>query len=59
VVDADEIHRRWPIFEPAADTVGLVEVQAGSVRIDHANAAHPAVAERHGARLEFGRRVVD
>lgn len=59
VVDADEIHRRWPIFEPAADTVGLVEEQAGSVRIDHANAAHQLVAERHGARLEFGRRVVD
>ena len=59
VIDADEIHRRWPIFEPAPDTVGLVEVQAGSIRIDRAIEAHLLVAERHGAMLEFGRRVVD
>jgi sarcosine oxidase len=59
VIDSDEIHRRWPIFEPAPDIFGLLEEQAGSVRIDQANAAHLAVAEQHGARLEFGRRVVD
>jgi sarcosine oxidase len=59
VIDSDEIHRRWPIFEPASDIFGLLEEQAGSVRIDQANAAHLAVAEQHGARLEFGRRVVD
>ena len=58
VLDADEIHRRWPIFEPAPDTVGLAEEQAGALRIDRANAAHLAVAERHGARLAFGRQVV-
>ena len=59
MIDADEIHRRWPIFEPAPDTVGLVEVQAGSIRIDRAIEAHLLVAERHGSMLEFGRRVVD
>ncbi len=59
VIDADEIHRRWPVFEPAPDTVGLVEVQAGSIRIDRAIEAHLLVAERHGSMLEFGRRVVD
>ncbi len=57
VVDGDEIHRRWPIFEPAPDIVGFVEMQAGALRIDRANAAHLAVAEQHGARLEFGRRI--
>ena len=59
VLDADEIHRRWPIFELADDTVALVEEQAGAIRIDRANAAHLLVAERLGAQLAFGRRVVD
>ena len=58
VLDAAEIHRRWPIFEPAPDTVGLAEEQAGALRIDRANAAHLSVAERRGARLSFGRHVV-
>jgi sarcosine oxidase len=59
VLDAAEIHRRWPIFEPVDDTVAIFEEQAGSVRIDRANAAHLAVAEQAGARLEFGRCLVD
>jgi sarcosine oxidase len=59
VLDSDEIHRRWPILEPAEDTVAILEERAGTIRIDRAIAAHLAVAERDGARLEFGRRVVD
>jgi sarcosine oxidase len=59
VLDAAEIHRRWPICELADDTIAIFEEQAGSIRIDRANAAHLAVAEQAGARLEFGRRVVD
>jgi sarcosine oxidase len=59
LLDASEIHRRWPIFAPADDTVGIFEEQAGTIRIDRANAAHLAIAERAGARLEFGRRLVD
>ena len=59
VLDADEIHRRWPIFRPADDTVAVLEARAGMMRIDRANEAHLAVAERLGARLAFGRRVVD
>ncbi|MFL5779496.1 MAG: N-methyl-L-tryptophan oxidase [Chloroflexota bacterium] len=58
VIDAAEIRRRWPIFRPAPDILGLVDAQAGAMRIDRANAAHLAVAERHGAKLAFGRRVV-
>ncbi len=59
VIDAAEIHRRWSILDPAPDAVGLVEEQAGTIRIDRANDAHLRVAERHGARLAFGRHVVD
>jgi sarcosine oxidase len=59
ILDADEIHRRWPIFEPAADTVAVLEDRAGTIRIDRSNAAHLLMAEWHGARLEFARRVVD
>jgi sarcosine oxidase len=39
--------------------VGLVEEQAGVIDADRANAAHLVVAERHGAALRFGSRVVD
>lgn len=59
VLDADEIHRRWPIFELAPGTVALLEDRAGTLRADRAIAAHRTVAERHGATLEFGRKVVD
>jgi sarcosine oxidase len=58
VLGAAEIHRRWPIFELADATVAIFEEQAGTIRIDRANAAHLAVAEQSGARLEFGRRFV-
>ena len=59
LLDATEIHRRWPILEPAEDTVAILEVRAGSIRIDRASEAHLLVAERAGARLRFGRRLVD
>ena len=59
VIDAEEIHRRWPLFEPAPETVALVEERAGELQADRANAAHLAVAEMGGAELRFGRRVVD
>ena len=59
VIDADEIHRRWPVFELAPGTIGLLEEQAGTLRSDRAIGAHLAIAERHGATLEFDQRVVD
>ena len=59
VLDAAEIHARWPVLELAEDTVGVLEAKAGALRADRANAAHLAVAERHGASLRFGSRVVD
>ncbi len=57
IVDADEIRRRWPAFRPAADTVAVVEEQAGVLRADRANEAHLQVAESSGAVLRFGTRV--
>jgi sarcosine oxidase len=59
VLDAAEIHRRWPVLEPADDTVAILEEQAGTIRIDRAIEAQLAVAEQAGGRLAFGRRVVD
>jgi sarcosine oxidase len=59
VVDAREIHARWPILEPAEEVVGVLETKAGALRADRANAGHLAVAERGGAELRYGARVVD
>jgi sarcosine oxidase len=59
VLDAAEIHRRWPIFRPADDTTAILESKAGMLHADRANAAHLEVAERAGADLRFGRRVID
>ena len=49
ILDAREIHARWPILEPAEDVVGVLEARAGAIRADRANAGHLAVAERGGA----------
>ncbi|HEX5013777.1 MAG TPA: N-methyl-L-tryptophan oxidase [Candidatus Limnocylindrales bacterium] len=57
-LDSAEIHRRWPIFRPADDTVAVLETRAGLLHADRANAASLDVAERAGAQLMFGRRVV-
>src|SRR5580765_3184231 len=59
VLDAAEIHRRWPVLEPADDTIAILEEQAGTIRIDRAIEAQLTVAEQAGGRLEFGRRLVD
>lgn len=58
ILDAAAIHARWPVFHPAEDTVGVVDVEAGVLRADRANDAHRLVAERAGATLRFGVRVV-
>ena len=59
VIDAREIRARWPILEPAEDVVGVLEAKAGALRADRANAGHLAVAERGGAVLRYGARLVD
>src|SRR6187399_1164498 len=49
VIDADEVRRRWPVFEPPDDALALVEDQAGVLRSDLAIEAHLTLAERLGA----------
>jgi glycine/D-amino acid oxidase-like deaminating enzyme len=58
ILDAREIHARWPILEPAEDVIGVLEVKAGAIRADRANAGHLSVAERGGAELRYGARLV-
>lgn len=59
VIDAREIHARWPILEPTEDVIGVLEAKAGALRADRANAGHLAVAERAGAELRYAARLVD
>jgi sarcosine oxidase len=58
IIDAAEIRRRWPAFSPADDTIALVEEQAGMLHADRAIAAQLLSAERAGATLRYGSRVV-
>ncbi len=59
LIDAREIRARWPVLEPPEDVVGVLEARAGALRADRANTGHLAVAERGGAQLRYGARVVD
>ena len=59
VLDAAEIHRRFPAFEPGEGTVAVHEPEAGVVRPEDAIHAHLEIAARHGARLLFDERVVE
>jgi sarcosine oxidase len=59
VLDAREIHRRFPPFTPEPGVIALHEREAGVVFPEDAIHAHLAVAERHGAELRFDERVDD
>lgn len=59
VVPADEVRRRWPVFDPPDGASALIEEQAGVLRADAAIEAALSLAEEHGAALRFGERVVD
>ena len=54
MLDASEIKRRFPVFEPTSDTVALYEEQAGFVRPETSISAHLNLATRRGADLRFG-----
>ena len=58
VLDAAEIHRRFPPFVPPGGTVAVHEPEAGVVFPEDAVRAHLDVATRHGAELRFDERVV-
>lgn len=59
VIDADEIRRRWPVFEPAPGARALIEDRAGVLRADAAIEAQLRLAERSRAELRFGVPIVD
>ena len=54
MLDATEIKRRFPVFEPTPDTVALYEDRAGFVRPETSISAHLELAAHRGADLRFG-----
>ncbi|HSL33551.1 MAG TPA: FAD-dependent oxidoreductase, partial [Candidatus Limnocylindrales bacterium] len=59
VISADEVRRRWPVFEAPEGAMALIEEQAGVLRADLAIEASLTLSERHDAKLRFGERVTD
>ena len=58
LLDARDIKRRFPQFQPEPDTVALYETNAGAVRPEEAVAAHLDLATRRGATLQMEERVL-
>ena len=58
MLDAPEIKRRFPVFEPTSDTVALYEERAGFVRPETSISAHLELAARRGADLRFGQPIL-
>jgi sarcosine oxidase len=59
LLDAAEIHRRFPPFTPRQGIVAFYEREAGSLFPEEAISAHTAMAANHGAQLHFDERVED
>jgi sarcosine oxidase len=53
LVAADEVRRRWPVFEVENDWVGLLDEQAGWLAPERAIEAHLLMAAKYGAALRF------
>jgi sarcosine oxidase len=51
VIDAAEVHRRWPQWRLDEGTTGLYQADAGIADPNRGNAAHRAIATRRGATL--------
>jgi len=58
VLDAAELKRRYPVFEPTPDTVALFEERAGFLRPEASVKAHLDRAASLGADLRFGEEIV-
>ena len=58
VFDADELKRRYPVFEPTKDTMALFEKKAGFVRPEASVKAHLDRAASLGADLRFGEEIL-
>ncbi len=59
LLDAAEIHRRFPPFTPRQETVAFYESEAGSLFPEEAIRGHLDVAGDHGAHLHFDEQVED
>lgn len=59
ILQATEVHRRFPILTPAPHEVGVYEPNAGFVRPEDAILAHSGLARRLGADLHYGEQVTD
>lgn len=59
VLDAAQIRRRFPPFEPPEGTVAVYEPEAGVVLPEDAIHAHLDLAVGHGAQLRFDERAVE
>ena len=53
LLDAREIHRRFPPFHPGPDMVALFERNAGFLRVEDCVRAHLQLAAARGAELRF------
>ncbi len=59
MLDAAEIHRRFPPLTPRHEIVGFYEREAGVLFPEEAIRAHLDSAVDHGAHVHFGERVED
>src|SRR5262249_1283178 len=50
-LDADDVRRRFPAFEPTPGDVGIHEEDAGYLRVEACTAAHARLAVARGAEL--------
>ncbi len=57
ILDASELKRRYPIFEPDPEAVALYEERAGFVRPEASVKAHLDRAASMGAELRFEERI--
>lgn len=58
ILDAKEIRRRFPPFQPGADIIALYERKAGFLKPEEGVRAHLDAAKTHGAELHFGEEVL-
>ncbi len=59
VLDADQIHQRFPQFQLVGDERGYYEDNAGFLRPERCIEAQLALAERFGAELHTGERALE
>jgi sarcosine oxidase len=57
LLNAREIKRRFPQFQPEPDTIALFERNAGALRPEESVRAHLELAARRGATLQMDERV--